>query len=371
MNITKAEEQGDIMNYLQGLICGLESNSCDKGVITIVDTKQQKCRISLNSTDYAKAIEAHIKGLSVQITVVDAESKPPIGKDLEVYPINAGSFIIDKHLEKLSNEMPALVFESQEKGYGVRIVLHGVVIPGLISFSHTNYIVVSLYKNRRYKEPSVYMFREIPDPEELIKLGVQAQDAYLNSKSYKDIVQQYKDIVKPQQTVERQKGSRMNQLSDMIPVQISGYIEYARLIEDSDNAYIVIGVLPDGSIALQEISLPPLEKGLAYKIYDLFNQYSVEIDLTVLEEVWEPGQVCEFTIFYMDRAENKLLQKITVAYKNRYGKLSEMVKPTVCLFGDDGEIYVYGIEEGLDIALKVVSNLNNPELLKRKDRNYG
>lgn len=151
----------------------------------------------------------------------------------------------------------------------------------------------------------------------------------------------------------------MNQLPDVIPVQISGYIEYARLIEDSDNAYIVIGLLPNGSTALQEVSLPPLEKDLAYKIHDLFNQYAEEIDLTVLEEEWEPGQVCEFTIFYMDMAENKLLQEITVAYKNCYGKLSEIIKPTVCLFNNDGEIDVYGIEEGLDIALKTISNLNN------------
>lgn len=151
----------------------------------------------------------------------------------------------------------------------------------------------------------------------------------------------------------------MNQLPDVIPVQISGYIEYARLIEDSDNAYIVIGLLPDGSTALQEVSLPPLEKDLAYKIHDLFNQYAEEIDLTVSEEAWETGQVCEFTVSYIDMTENKLLQEITIAYKNRYGKLSEMVKPTVCLFGSDGEIYVYDLEEGLEVALKTISNLNN------------
>lgn len=95
------------MSYLQGLICGLESKSFNKvkdGVITLIDTKQQKHRIALNSTDYAKAIEAHIKGLSVQITVVDAESKPPLGKDLEACPLNAGLFTVDlenlRHVRK-------------------------------------------------------------------------------------------------------------------------------------------------------------------------------------------------------------------------------------------------------------------------------
>ena len=108
------------MSYLQGLICGLESKSFNKvkdGVITLVDTKQQKHRIALNSTDYTKAIEAHMKGLSVQIAITDTNSKPFVGKDLEACPINAGQFVIDKHMEKLSNEMPALVFEAREKGY--------------------------------------------------------------------------------------------------------------------------------------------------------------------------------------------------------------------------------------------------------------
>ena len=196
----------DRIVYVIGLICELKSNSFGKdkdGVITIVDAKQRKHRIALNSTDYARAIEAHMKGLSVQITVVDAESKPPLGKDLEACPLNAGLFTIDNHLEKLSNEMPALVFESQDKGYDVRIVLHGATMSELMHNEHTNFIVISIYRNRRCKEPSVYMFREIPDSEEIIKLGVQVQDAYLNSKSYKDIVQHYKDIVKPQQIVER------------------------------------------------------------------------------------------------------------------------------------------------------------------------
>lgn len=196
------------MSYLQGLICELKSNSFGKdkdGTVTVIDSQKRKHRIALNSTDYTKAIEAHMKGLSIQITVVDAESKPPLGKDLEACPLNAGLFIIDKHLEELSNGMPALVFESQEKGYGVRIVLHGTTMSELMHTEHTNFIVISIYKNRRCKEPSVYMFREIPDADEIIKLGVQAQDAYLNSKSYKDIVQQYKDIVKPQQIVERRE----------------------------------------------------------------------------------------------------------------------------------------------------------------------
>lgn len=194
------------MSYLQGLICGLESKSFNKvkdGIVTLVDVKQQKHRIALNSTDYTKAIEAHMKGLSVQIAITDTNSNPLVGKDLEACPIDAGLFTIDKHLERLSNEMPALVFESQEKGYSVRIVLHGATMSELMHNEHTNFIIISIYKNRRCKEPTVYMFREIPDPEELVKLGVQAQDAYLNSKSYKDIVQHYKDIVKPQQIVER------------------------------------------------------------------------------------------------------------------------------------------------------------------------
>ena len=194
------------MSYLQGLICGLESNSFDKvkdGVITIVDAKQQKHRIALNSTDYTKAIEAHLKGLSVQIAIVDAESKPSVGKDLEACPLNAGLFIIDKHLEKLSNEMPALVFESHEKGYGVRIVLHGISITELGHTDYSNFIVAFLYKNRRCKEPTIYMSKEIYDTEKLIKLGVQVQDAYLSSESYKDLVQQYKDFINPSQIVER------------------------------------------------------------------------------------------------------------------------------------------------------------------------
>lgn len=137
---------------------------------------------------------------------------------------------------------------------------------------------------------------------------------------------------------------------------ISGYIEYARLIENSDDAYIVIGLLPDGSTALQEILLPPLEKDLTYKIHDLFTQYAEEIGLMISEETWEVGKVCEFTISYV--VQDKLIQEVTVAYKSHYNKLSEMAKPTVCLFGSDGEIRVYGLEEGLEVALKSITNLN-------------
>lgn len=194
------------MEYVLGLICELKANSFGKvkdGIVTVIDSQQQKHRIALDSADYARAIEAHMKGLSVQIAITDANSKPLVGKDLEACPINAGLFVIDKHMERLSNEMPALVFESHEKGYGVRIVLDGFSISELGHTGYSNFLTASLYKNRRCKEPTVYMFREIRDSEELIKLGVQAQDAYLSSESYKDLVQQYKDFIKPQQVVER------------------------------------------------------------------------------------------------------------------------------------------------------------------------
>lgn len=136
---------------------------------------------------------------------------------------------------------------------------------------------------------------------------------------------------------------------------ISGHIKYAHFADSSD-LQIAIGLLPENSMELQEITLPPLEKDLTYKIHDLFNQYAKEISLMISEETWEVGKVCEFTISYVVR--DKLIQEVTVAYKSCHNKLSEMVKPTVCLFGSDGEISVYGLEEGLDIALKSISNLN-------------
>lgn len=57
---------------------------------------------------------------------------------------------------------------------------------------------------------------------------------------------------------------------------ISGHIKYAHFADSSD-LQIDIGLLPENSMELQEITLPPLEKDLTYKIHDLFNQYATEI----------------------------------------------------------------------------------------------
>ena len=138
---------------------------------------------------------------------------------------------------------------------------------------------------------------------------------------------------------------------------ISGHIKYALLTEESDTAYITLGLLPDGTTTLQEINLPSLERNLADKIRDLFNRYAEEISLTISEETWETGKVCEFTVSYA--VEGRLVQEVTVAYKSRYDKLSEMVKPTVCIWDSkDDKVEVYDFEEGLDIALKSVNSLS-------------
>lgn len=138
---------------------------------------------------------------------------------------------------------------------------------------------------------------------------------------------------------------------------ISGHIQYTHLSTNAGNTQINIGIFPENSMELQEITLPPLEKDLTYKIYSLFNQYAEEINLTISEETWEVGTVCEFTISYI--IEYQLVQKVTVAYKSRYSKLSEMVKPTICIWNSkDNKVEVYDFEEGLDVALKSIANLN-------------
>lgn len=137
---------------------------------------------------------------------------------------------------------------------------------------------------------------------------------------------------------------------------ISGHIKYAHFADSSD-LQIDIGLLPENSMELQEITLPPLEKNLMYKIRSLFNRYAKEISLMISEETWEVGKVCEFTISYVVR--DKLIQEVTVAYKSRYNKLSEMVKPTLCIWhSKENKVAVYSLEEGLDIALKSIANLN-------------
>ena len=108
---------------------------------------------------------------------------------------------------------------------------------------------------------------------------------------------------------------------------VFGHIEYALLTEESDTAYITLGLIPTGTTVIQKINLPPLERNLADKIHDLFNIYAEEINLTISEETREIGTVCEFTISYIIKYQ--LVQKVTVAYKSRHNKLSEIIKPTI------------------------------------------
>lgn len=137
---------------------------------------------------------------------------------------------------------------------------------------------------------------------------------------------------------------------------ISGHIKYAHFADSSD-LQIDIGLLPENSMELQEITLPPLEKNLMYKIRSLLNRYAEEISLMISEETWEVGKVCEFTISYV--VQDKLIQEVTVAYKSRYNKLSETVKPTLCIWhSKENKVAVYNLEEGLEVALKSISNLN-------------
>lgn len=137
---------------------------------------------------------------------------------------------------------------------------------------------------------------------------------------------------------------------------VSGYIEYARLEEAAPSAFIVLGILPDGSAALQEAALPPLETGLARKVYGLFSEYAEEISLIIAEESWETGQVCQFTVSYM--AGGGLKGMVTVAYKSHSGRLSERGKPTVFWREASGPAHCYGLEEGIEMALDFVGSLS-------------
>lgn len=158
-------------------------------------------------------------------------------------------------------------------------------------------------------------------------------------------------------TVTKSSSNGMIQKGDVRTYPVFGHIEYALLTEESDTAYITLGLIPTGTTVIQKINLPPLERNLADKIHDMFNIYAEEVNLTILEETWESGTVCEFTISYI--IEYQLVQKVTVAYKSRYSKLSEMAKPTICIWNSkDNKVEVYDFEEGLDIALKSVNNLS-------------
>lgn len=146
---------------------------------------------------------------------------------------------------------------------------------------------------------------------------------------------------------------------------VSGYIEYARLEEAAPSAFIVLGILPDGSAALQEAALPPLETGLARKVYGLFSEYAEEISLTVAEESWEVGLAAQFTVSYMVRGGLKGM--VTVAYKNHSGRLSERGRPTVFWRKASGPVHCYGLEEGVEMALDFVGSLSLEDAESRQD----
>lgn len=189
------------MSHVLGFICELKSLSVGnnrEGIITIADIDKSKTKIRVNHDDYIKAIEAHLKGLPVRITITDQEAKPPVGSNLEVWAVNVGSYLPDDHLDKLSNDLPALVYESHEKGYGIRSLLYGQTIQECFYSAHTNLILVSFYKRRNCKKPSLYMFREIPDPNEILTLGVRVEQLYLQSSSCKDLIQRCKEVINPQ-----------------------------------------------------------------------------------------------------------------------------------------------------------------------------
>lgn len=192
------------MSYLQGLICGLESKSFNKikdGIVTVIDSQKRKHKIALQSADYARAIDAHRDGLLVRITYFESNLKIPVGSYLEVYPMNVGSYLPDSRLEELSNEIPGLVFEAREKGYKIKVLLHGHILEGPVPPERTNLITVYLYENSRRKNPDMYMFCEIPDPDSLIKMGIDVQEAYSASACYKGLVRRCQEIIKPPLTV--------------------------------------------------------------------------------------------------------------------------------------------------------------------------
>ena len=190
------------MRQVIGLICELKATSFGKnkdGIITVIDAQQQKHKVALDSTDYIKAIDAHMKDLSIKIELLESDLKIPICLKLEVWPINAGLFIPDKRLEILSNEMQGLIFESQEKGYKIKVELHGQVWSELGHTERTNLITVYFYKNSRDKNTDMLMFREIRDTEKLIQLGVKVQETYFASSSYEDLVRLCHELIEPYQ----------------------------------------------------------------------------------------------------------------------------------------------------------------------------
>ena len=110
----------DRIVHVIGLICELKSNSFGKdkdGIVTVIDSQKRKHRITLQSADYTRAIDAHRDGLPVKIFYIESNLKIPVCSYLEVYPVNIGSYVPDSRLDVLSNEMPGLVFEAREKGY--------------------------------------------------------------------------------------------------------------------------------------------------------------------------------------------------------------------------------------------------------------
>lgn len=193
----------DRIIHVIGLICELKSNSFGKdkdGIVTVFDSQKRKHKIALKSADYARAIDAHRDGLPVRITYFESNLKIPVCSHLEVYPKNVGSYLPDSRLEELSNEMPGLVFEAREKGYKIKVLLHGQVMEWSES-ERSNLITVYFYENNRRKNPDMYMFCEIPDPDSLIKMGIDVQEAYSASACYKGLVRRCSEIIKPPLTV--------------------------------------------------------------------------------------------------------------------------------------------------------------------------
>lgn len=198
----------DRIVHVTGLICELKSNSFGKdkdGIVTVIDSQKRKHRIALQSADYARAIDAHRDGLPVRITYFESNLKIPVCSYLEIYPVNIGSYVPDSRLDELSNKMPGLVFEAREKGYKIKVLLHGQVLEGTVPPEHTNLITVYFYENSRRKNPDMYMFCEIPDPDNLIKMGIDVQEAYSASACYKGLVRRCGEIIKPPLTIEEHR----------------------------------------------------------------------------------------------------------------------------------------------------------------------
>lgn len=194
----------DCIVHVIGLICELKSNSFSKdkdGIVTVIDSQKRKHKIALQSADYTRAIDAHRDGLPVRIAYFESNLKIPVCSYLEIYPMNTGSYVPDSRLEKLSNEIPGLVFEAREKGYKIKVLLHGQVLEGTAPPERTNLITVYFYENSRRKNPDMYMFCEIPDPDNLIKMGIDVQEAYSASACYKGLVRRCGEIIKPPLTV--------------------------------------------------------------------------------------------------------------------------------------------------------------------------